>query len=74
MINQFRQKGFKPLEYADLSAATPAEALNIVLDERRRELFCTSARFIDLKRINKKAALSKTIIHIFQVSYLYPGS
>jgi hypothetical protein len=66
LLNQLRQKRFKPLEYADLSAATPAEALNTVLDERRRELFCTAARFFDLKRINKEAALAKTIIHTFK--------
>lgn len=66
ILNIIRKKRFKAADYQDLSANTPEEALNKVLDERRRELFCTSSRFFDLKRLTKEPALAKTISHIYK--------
>lgn len=52
------------LNNTELSAATNAEALRIVLEERRRELTmvgCT--RLIDLKRLNREPEFAKTVTH-----------
>ena len=61
-INTLRDK--RIVNNVHLSASTKEEALQIVLDERRREmpmLGCT--RLIDLKRLNREPAFAKTIEH-----------
>ncbi len=76
IVNQLRQKRFKPAEYEALTAATPELALQIVIDERRREMFCLSARWFDLKRLSKDADLATTVTHTFKgnIYSLPPGS
>lgn len=47
-----------------LMAASKEEALQIALDERRREMaFWGSMRYIDLKRLNKEAGFAKDVVH-----------
>jgi hypothetical protein len=51
LIKRWRNNTFVPY-----SAATPAEALNKVLEERRKELVFRCIRFSDIKRLNKDGA------------------
>ena len=78
----------KALEYLDhlrdyritdnvpLSATTNKEALNIVLDERRREFsFLSDFRFQDLKRLNTEPDFAKDLVHNFAgVTYTMPAN
>ena len=76
VINDLRRKRFKPADYTQLSASSPAEALQLVLAERRRELFARGFRLFDLKRYNLDPAMAKTITHPLptQSLTLAPGS
>lgn len=47
LVNRFEENTFQPL-----TAATPKEALKIVLAERRKELIFRNLRLMDLKRLN----------------------
>lgn len=61
-VNKLRDN--RVFDNVALTAATNEEALDIVLEERRRELVmngCT--RLIDLKRLNKEERYAKTIVH-----------
>lgn len=40
--------------YSDLTASTAEEALEIILTERRKELFMRGLRWMDIKRLNKE--------------------
>lgn len=51
-LNTLRKKRIPTLKYANLTAATPADALNLVLRERRVELAFTGLRLADIKRLN----------------------
>ncbi len=47
-----------------LKVSTKEEALQLALDERRREMaFWGDTRFLDLKRLNKDERFAKTIVH-----------
>ena len=76
MLNTLRKFRFRPADYADLSAATPDAALQLVIDERRREFFGTGLRWFDQRRLNKDALFAKTITRVFNnVTYtLEPNS
>ncbi len=51
-VNAIREKRFYSKDFKKLSATTASEALQHVLDERRRELVCVgSTRLFDLKRL-----------------------
>lgn len=61
-LNKLRDK--RILNNIHLSVNTKALALKYVLEERRRELAMNGCmRLIDLKRLNRETAFSKTIIH-----------
>ncbi|RAJ73465.1 SusD-like starch-binding protein associating with outer membrane [Chitinophaga dinghuensis] len=61
-LNTLRDKRIKNNQ--QLAAATKDDALNLVLEERRRELcFIGCNRLIDLKRLNMDTRLAKTITH-----------
>jgi len=47
--------------YVDMSAASPDEALKIVLMERRKELFFRGLRWSDLRRLNKDPRFAVTL-------------
>lgn len=51
-LNTLRKKRIPTTKYVDLTAATPADALNLVLKERRIELAFTGLRLADIKRLN----------------------
>ncbi len=65
VLNTLRKKRFAPADYQDLSAANADDALQIVLDERRRELMSRWIRFFDQKRLNKEARFAKTVTRVF---------
>jgi len=52
LVNNLRQHRFKPADYTPLTAATATDALRIVLEERRRELFGTGLRWYDQRRLS----------------------
>lgn len=60
MLNTLRKNRFRPADYADLSAATAEEALQMVIDERRREFFGSGMRWFDQRRLNKDQAFAVT--------------
>ncbi|GAB3832860.1 hypothetical protein GCM10028895_51150 [Pontibacter rugosus] len=42
--------------FVELTAATPDEALALVLQERRKELLMRGLRWMDIKRLNREGA------------------
>ncbi len=64
MLNTLRKFRFLPADYADLSASTAAEALQLVVDERRREFFGTGFRWFDQRRLNKDPMFAKTVTRV----------
>jgi tetratricopeptide (TPR) repeat protein len=76
LVNTLRKKRFSPADYTDLSAATSTEALQIILDERRRELFGTGLRWYDQRRLSLDAAFAETETRTFKgTTYtLIPGN
>lgn len=75
LVNKLRQKRFRPAQYAVLTATSNDEALRIVIDERRRELFGTGLRWFDQRRLSMEPALMETVTRVFKgVTYtLKPG-
>jgi hypothetical protein len=76
LVNALREKRFAPDKYVPLTAINDDAALQVVLDERRRELCCRGFRWADLKRLNKEPRFAKTITrNLNGVTYtLAPGS
>lgn len=76
MINNIRQKRFATADYVPVSAATGADAMQLVLAERRREFFGTGLRWFDQKRLNKDAAYAITETRDFKgvTTTLQPNS
>ncbi|MBS0031831.1 RagB/SusD family nutrient uptake outer membrane protein [Chitinophaga sp. 22321] len=65
MLNTLRKLRFLPADYTDLSAATAADALQLVVNERRREFFGSGLRWFDQRRLNKDAQFAKTVTRVF---------
>lgn len=65
MLNTLRKFRFLAADYADLTAATAAEALQLVVEERRREFFGTGLRWFDQRRLNKDPQFAKTVTRSF---------
>ncbi|SEO06242.1 SusD family protein [Mucilaginibacter gossypiicola] len=65
-LNTLRKKRFKPADYVDLTATNAADALTLVINERRRELFGRGFRWFDMRRLNQDAAFAKTYTHTFK--------
>lgn len=76
LVNALRQKRFRPADYVELAAANANEALRIVLDERRRELFGTGLRWYDQRRLSIEPALAETETRVFKGNTytLVPGN
>lgn len=76
MLNDLRKLRFRPADYVPLVAATDQEALEMVVNERRREFFGTGLRWFDQRRLNKDAFFAKTVTRVFNnVTYtLEPNS
>jgi len=62
VLNDLRVLRFKPADYTLLTATTADEALRLVINESRIELFGKGARWFDLKRLNKDTRFQKTIV------------
>mgnify|MGYP000058613598 CR=1 FL=1 len=76
MVNELRKMRFRPSDYRPVVAASDQDALQRIIDERRREFFGTGLRWFDQKRLNKDAAFARVITRsIGNVSYsLEPNS
>jgi len=76
LLNTIRQKRFLAADYTALSAGSAAEALALVVNERKREFFGTGLRWLDQKRLNRDAAFAATVTRRFKgVNYtLEPNS
>lgn len=59
-LNTLRKKRFAPADYKDLTAADKDEALKLVINERRIELFGKGLRWFDMKRLDKDPMFAKT--------------
>lgn len=49
--------------YTDVTERDPDKLLQLILDERRRELMFKGTRWFDLKRLSKEPRFAKTITH-----------
>lgn len=65
MLNTLRKFRFKPADYSDLTASTPEEALQLVINERRLEFFGSGMRWFDQRRLNKDPQLAQTFSRTF---------
>ncbi|MBS1565235.1 MAG: RagB/SusD family nutrient uptake outer membrane protein, partial [Bacteroidetes bacterium] len=76
MVNDLRKLRFSAADYADLSATDAADALRIVIEERRREFFGRGMRWFDQRRLNLDPAFAKPVTRVFdgQTYTLQPGS
>ncbi|WP_343674266.1 RagB/SusD family nutrient uptake outer membrane protein [Chitinophaga sp.] len=76
MLNAIREKRFAAADYVALNAATGAEAMQLVIAERRREFFGTGLRWFDQKRLNKDVAYEVTVSRTFKgvTTTLLPNS
>ncbi len=59
-LNTLRKKRFAPADYKDLTATNKDEALKLVINERRIELFGKGLRWFDMKRLDKDPMFAKT--------------
>lgn len=66
LLNTLRKKRFKPQDYTDLSASSASEALTLVINERRRELFGRGFRWFDMRRLNHDEAFAKAYTRTFK--------
>ncbi|EHQ25092.1 RagB/SusD family nutrient uptake outer membrane protein [Mucilaginibacter paludis] len=55
-LNTLLSKRWKTGKFIALTAATPADALTLILQERRKELLMRGLRWMDIKRLNKEGA------------------
>lgn len=60
-LNILLEKRWKKGKFIPLMAGTPAEALKIILLERRKELISRGLRWTDLRRLNKDPLLAVTL-------------
>lgn len=82
LVNNLRIKRFTTANYTPLSATTPADALSLVITEKRKELIGTGQRWFDQKRLNLDPAFAlpktrtfKTVNYTLEPNsnrYLYP--
>lgn len=77
ILNDFRKKRYNNAStYVDLTAGSPAVALQMVIDERKREFVGRGFRWFDQKRLSKDAGLIGTVTRVFNGNTytLTPGS
>ncbi|MDE1193274.1 MAG: RagB/SusD family nutrient uptake outer membrane protein [Arachidicoccus sp.] len=65
-LNELRQKRFAPNDYVAKTASTSTEALNLVVEERKKEFFGRGYRWFDQKRYNLDPQLKITAKRKFQ--------
>jgi len=64
-VNNLRIKRFKTADYTPLTATDGNDALNKVIDERRREFFGISLRWWDMRRLSNEANFQRTYTRVF---------
>ncbi|NMN35069.1 RagB/SusD family nutrient uptake outer membrane protein [Pedobacter sp. SG918] len=76
LVNNLRVKRFKPADYVALTAASAADAVVKVVEERRREFFGRPLRWWDMRRLKNEAPFQRTYTKTFSgVTYtLDPNS
>lgn len=65
-LNNLLEKRYRTGTFTAYSAATAAEALNVILQERRKELVMRGTRWTDLRRLNKYAATATNLERLVQ--------
>ncbi|MFC1226735.1 RagB/SusD family nutrient uptake outer membrane protein [Pedobacter sp. BG31] len=60
VVNNLRVKRFNNANYVPLTASSAADALRIVVEEKRKELFGTGLRWFDQKRLMLDDAFTQT--------------
>lgn len=74
-LNTLLVKRWKMGTFVPLTANTAAEALNIILVERRKELVARGERYRDLRRLNQEPNRAVNIDRVIQgVHYLLPAN
>ncbi|MCD0488087.1 RagB/SusD family nutrient uptake outer membrane protein [Pedobacter sp. MC2016-14] len=66
MLNDLRKLRFRSTDYVDLVATSDQQALEMVINERRREFFGTGLRWFDQRRLNKDPFFAKTRTRTYQ--------
>lgn len=61
VVNRYRYEGFKPLK-----AETVKDAIQLVIDQRRKELAFRGLRFSDLRRFNQEPDFAVSIFRYFE--------
>jgi hypothetical protein len=67
-LNTLRIKRFRPADYVPLTTANARSPLQLVLDERRRELFCRGFRWFDQKRLNQDPPFAQAQTRVWQAT------
>ncbi|MEO8794262.1 MAG: RagB/SusD family nutrient uptake outer membrane protein [Daejeonella sp.] len=71
-LNTLLEKRWKIGTFIPFSAASPQEALDIILNERRKELLMRGLRWMDLKRLNNEGANITISRHLNSQIYTLP--
>lgn len=66
LLNTLLEKRFATGHFTPVTEDDDEKLLDIILDERRKELMFKGLRWFDLKRLNKEARYRKTITHVYQ--------
>jgi tetratricopeptide (TPR) repeat protein len=76
ILNAIRKLRFRPADYIEATAASDAAALQLIVDERRREFFGTGLRWFDQRRLNKDPQFAQTVTRVIgNITYtLQPNS
>lgn len=72
-LNEFLRYRFKQGRFQPLVAGSAAEALRMVLDERRKELVFRNLRWMDIRRLNLEGAGISVKRYVGGVEYLLPA-
>ncbi|HSC38618.1 MAG TPA: RagB/SusD family nutrient uptake outer membrane protein, partial [Chitinophagaceae bacterium] len=76
ILNNFRKMRFATADYTSLTAASDAEALALVINERRLEFFGSGLRWLDQRRLSLDPQFAQSYTRVFDnVTYkLDPNS
>jgi len=65
ILNALRKKRLATDKYADLPQVSEDKLLEVVLEERQRELAFNGVRFFDMKRLAKEGIYTRTLTRQF---------